>query len=534
MKSTLLLRLFLVVLLCSSLRATVTITFDPNASYNAQTGLFTNNIYTLSWSKTENYQNGANNSATRNEVRVANTDGTWNPSGGMIHSDSYGQPASGTKTGNFEYVNRRFGIREYTQVTTNGVMVETYQYRMIEFGAPPAPKEQLAWDIPKNTGANAMNWGVFKVSDGSLVASVNVPAGAEAGFLTVDDLPAGTLPGEYVLRWWMPGIGFNAGSGQWISTTTTAMGQKPATGAETVFDANTGTPSTAATHVTTGTAPSVLNSIGVTAPSILPGAVAAPTGTGGSVWVSAPSGGGLNDTTYREGVNKLFDVVNRGGVVGDATVAAKGAGESATSGMGSAGGTAKTAVQAAMPGVPSAATMGGDGTAPAMGLVLGQSMGGYTFDVNPFSSNRFDTLASWFRAAVTWATLLLFGKWVWEQMGGWIRGFSLSPQAKGNPVVAGTGAQATALVAAGLITTAVIGGVTAIVGFAFGEITIPAVTSAVGSNPFAAMPAGSLYLLNKWFPLGIICTALLARVTFNLYASTIFGGVSTLIRFVVP
>lgn len=176
----------------------------------------------------------------------------------------------------------------------------------------------------------------------------------------------------------------------------------------------------------------------------------------------------------------------------------------------------------------------GSGTKPDLTVEMPAAFGGGTFDFDPFRGDRMGVIAAWFRSALAWLAIVILGAWVWSQLGEWVRGISTLPQARGNAVIGGAGAQATALVAAGLMTTAIVVAITAILSWSFGELTIPSLISTALSNPVSAMPAGVLWMLDQIFPVGTLVVCLCARLSFNIYAAGLFASCAAVIRFIVP
>lgn len=202
--------------------------------------------------------------------------------------------------------------------------------------------------------------------------------------------------------------------------------------------------------------------------------------------------------------------------------------------MSSQGSSAETAIRALYGEAPSAVDYEGSGSAPSFTLSLPSMMGGGSIDWNPFRSDRWGPMASWCRQFMSWLCIVLLGGWIWQQIGEWTRGLAGLRQARGNPVVGGTGAQATALVAAGLMTTAIVVCTTAILAWAFGSISLSTILSTVGLNPLGSMPSAILWCLDQIFPLATMLTCLAARLSFNLYASALYAGCAAVVRFVVP
>lgn len=172
--------------------------------------------------------------------------------------------------------------------------------------------------------------------------------------------------------------------------------------------------------------------------------------------------------------------------------------------------------------------------APDLTISLPAIMGGGVVDFNPFTPDRFGPMVAWFRAAVGWIALAHLCAWLWAELGTWSRAVSSSPQARGNAVVGGTGAQATSFAAAAIITVAILAAMTAFLGYAFDTYNPVSLLSGLTTSPFVDLASGSYWLLNTCFPIAILLSVLLVRATFSVFAVTIYAGVSAVIRFVTP
>lgn len=171
--------------------------------------------------------------------------------------------------------------------------------------------------------------------------------------------------------------------------------------------------------------------------------------------------------------------------------------------------------------------------APTLAVTLPATFGGKTFDMNPFSNDRFSAVCAWFRSATAWAVLAVFGAWVWTQVGPWARGMSSVRQARGNTYL-GTGGQATAFIAATLMTTAIITGLAALMSWSFDEISFPSLVSNMTTNPLATIPAGVYWMIDQLFPVATMITCLVGRLAFNAYAASVYAGCAAVVRFIVP
>jgi len=162
------------------------------------------------------------------------------------------------------------------------------------------------------------------------------------------------------------------------------------------------------------------------------------------------------------------------------------------------------------------------------------SMGGKTVDLSPWASGRFSAIITWFRSATQWGLVATFVGWLSYSMYVLSKSMNQVQQAKGNAVLGGTGAQATALIAAGLITVAILAGLVGVVAFTVGDLSVTALINHFTANPVAEMPARAAWMLNEFFPIGTMLTLIAARVSFNILASKIYLAVGAVVRFIVP
>ena len=215
----------------------------------------------------------------------------------------------------------------------------------------------------------------------------------------------------------------------------------------------------------------------------------------------------------------------------DAETAATDAKNSAAA-EGATAGTGLKAIIGTAPTDPPALSVGGD-YASLLTVTMPASMGGRTLNVNPFANATIKAMANGLRTALQWLALIMLGSWIWQQMSEWIRGVAAAQQAKGNPVFAGTGAQATALLMATAITAAVVVAITALMAFTFGEISMGFLKSNAAINPLAGFSAATLGFLGEIFPIVTMISCLICRMTFNMYAAGIYAVVMSVIRFAV-
>lgn len=168
-----------------------------------------------------------------------------------------------------------------------------------------------------------------------------------------------------------------------------------------------------------------------------------------------------------------------------------------------------------------------------LAVTMPAAFGGATFDFNPFTGERMGPVTSWFKYALEWLTLVLLGVYVNKEMATYARALGGVQQAKGN-TYAGTGGQITALVAAGIMSAIIVVFVTALVAWSFGAISMLGLVTSVSVNPLLGLAGGALWMMLQCFPVETIIAALLARLTFPLYAQTLYVGCVASIRFVVP
>lgn len=183
---------------------------------------------------------------------------------------------------------------------------------------------------------------------------------------------------------------------------------------------------------------------------------------------------------------------------------------------------------------PSSVSVAVSGSAPSFQIALPASMGGATYDFNPFTESRLGPVVSWFRTAVEWLVLVTLAVWVWQRIGEWSRGLSTLTPSKSNAVsaVPGTGIVGAAAVAAA-VTAITVPFVTALVSWTFGDISLSFLTSISFSNPVANMPGNALWMLDQMFPVATIVTVAIARLSFAMYAAPLYAGVVAVTRWVV-
>ena len=171
---------------------------------------------------------------------------------------------------------------------------------------------------------------------------------------------------------------------------------------------------------------------------------------------------------------------------------------------------------------------------PNFTVAMPSAFGGASYDLNPYRSDRLGPAIDWFRIAMAWVCIVVYGIWLSKEVSEWMKGASVLPQAKGN-TVAGTGGQLTAAAAAVVMTVVVSVFVVALVSWLAGDIvTFSLAISKASLNPTDGMPRAVAWMLDRTFPVATMITCLVARLTFNVYAAKLFAVCMTVIRYIVP
>lgn len=295
-----------------------------------------------------------------------------------------------------------------------------------------------------------------------------------------------------------------------------------------------------------------------TQPSQMPDGATKPTvwsaGTGATT-----TGNELDKNTFKEGVGKLETAIAKSGGVTDMSgvinklesiraqdqakneadveskTDAETSADAAKNAAASQGATKGQELKTVIGNTPTTAptlTTPGDYSS-IMTINLPAAMGGGSINTNPFQNATVKAIANGFRTALTWLSLVLLGGWIWSQMAEWFRALAQSQQAKGNPIFGGTGAQATALLMATAITVAIVVAVTALMAFTFGSISLAVLKDQAAVNPLAGFSAVTVGFLGEFFPLATMISCVIARMTFNMYASGLYAVAITVILYCV-
>lgn len=275
-----------------------------------------------------------------------------------------------------------------------------------------------------------------------------------------------------------------------------------------------------------------------------------------SVWTPTTSEEAAKDGTLRQGVDKIVDGLSQinatlkarlgsgtGGVADNSgiesrldtanehleKIAQRAEAETdlrqdnpTTSDMQSEAGAGKSSVESSY----------GSKSLPGLSFPSGTASGlnvigfGYTFNLDPLSDSSVATLASFTRELITFLVSVLLLWWVWGEFSTVVQTLIHSRQAQGNAVLGGTGAQATALIAAAAITGIL--------------VTIPALYWAVADVSLEPMSSGSgplgiaFYLFRAFFPVEFLLSAAATCFVIRKGALVLVATTATLIRFIVP
>lgn len=191
-------------------------------------------------------------------------------------------------------------------------------------------------------------------------------------------------------------------------------------------------------------------------------------------------------------------------------------------------------------GVVGTVTAGSPGVAsssPDFSISLPPRLGGVNIDLNPFRSDRFGPLFDWVKTLIAW--LLVIG-WIGYALKAANESMTLvmlAPQTRGN-TVAGSGAQITATIAAGVITSAILS-TAGTIWAAWRDTSIGglSVSSAMVSSPFASATGAAakvVWMLEQVLPITTIIAVLWNRITFRFQVQLAAYGLATFKRFINP
>lgn len=158
-----------------------------------------------------------------------------------------------------------------------------------------------------------------------------------------------------------------------------------------------------------------------------------------------------------------------------------------------------------------------------------------TVDMNFLNNETALRIASLIRGFSFWCLIYFFMVWVQEKTQILVMGLNQAEQAKGNPVIAGTGAQATALSAAIVITSIILAAFVAIFSLITSSfLSLSSMWSFLGLNPLADIGSGPAWFIDQLFPVSTLWAILIGRLVFSWSALAVYQFSVTLIRHVVP
>jgi len=280
------------------------------------------------------------------------------------------------------------------------------------------------------------------------------------------------------------------------------------------------------------------------------------------VWRKSPSGasydeaGVVTQEVFREGIGKVVQAVaagsGGGGGGGGSTdnseevngqvLTVKGASPS-TGNMSAASSNATAAYSSSFGTATANMTLTGNLTltdpsgASSFWTVHFPDARGHTrdIDLDPSHGAHMDTIAAWCKLVLTVLAFIAFESWCWDEFKSYMVALTHSPQARGNTIVAGTGGQATGLIAAGIlavILTSFPAALVAIFGSTFDGIGRFATSEIMPTSE--TVFAQAFYLVNLFVPVAVLATMALQAFVVRKASLLVYGLASMAIKFVVP
>lgn len=166
------------------------------------------------------------------------------------------------------------------------------------------------------------------------------------------------------------------------------------------------------------------------------------------------------------------------------------------------------------------------------------NVGGIVMAFDPFQSPLINEYSSWCKTVFSWGIFYFFFRWCLEQIKSGRRHVENAPQTRGNTVFAGTGGQATAAIAAALITASIISCTFIMYGMwrdqAFDGWSS---VNLFSSNPFSGQtgPVGDgLTILAKFFPIATALTAMWSYISFSFQVEIVVAVTAAYKRWINP
>jgi len=163
---------------------------------------------------------------------------------------------------------------------------------------------------------------------------------------------------------------------------------------------------------------------------------------------------------------------------------------------------------------------------------------GQTLDFNPFQIDEIDETAQWAKILAAWIIAYYFFRWLLTRIGRARVDVEHAPQTRGGQVIAGMGSQATAFVAAGLITAVVVSATATLYGmYRDGAIGGWGASTLFSDSPFtegSAIVTGAIWVIEKVFPLQTALSTMLAYLTFELQVQVATAAATAIKRYLNP
>lgn len=164
---------------------------------------------------------------------------------------------------------------------------------------------------------------------------------------------------------------------------------------------------------------------------------------------------------------------------------------------------------------------------------------GHRIDVNPMNHPKLKELAAYVKGVIAWLIVFTYAFYSFNAFGHLAMKMNEAQQAKGNSVVAGTGAQATALIAASSITALILISIVALAATWEPEVLGLSWTSVKNTNPvsasgFSEVIRRSVFLFESFIPLLTLISAAFGYMVYLFFGRVAVVGIQSIVRFIVP
>jgi len=155
-------------------------------------------------------------------------------------------------------------------------------------------------------------------------------------------------------------------------------------------------------------------------------------------------------------------------------------------------------------------------------------------NLNPLTVPAIASVAAWMKLVLTVLLLIGFEAWVWSQFDDYVKAFVQVPQAKGN-TFAGTGGQATGLIAAGILAALITSLPAAFFAVYGGSFTAIGILSSTELMPATqSFFVAAFYVLSAFFPVSVALAVLAQWFVVRKAGTALFGVACIGVKFVVP